>query len=55
MMAGKNQVALAVCAQTKVIFPFNKLKENKGNEEPTRQRNTFGPPYGATVAEGVFC
>ena len=23
MMAGKNQAALAVCAQTKVIFPFN--------------------------------
>ena len=22
MMAGKNQAALAVCAQTKVIFPF---------------------------------
>ena len=22
-MAGKNQAALAVCAQTKVIFPFN--------------------------------
>ena len=24
MMAGKNQAALAVCAQTKVIFPFKK-------------------------------
>ena len=23
MMAGKNQAALTVCAQTKVIFPFN--------------------------------
>ena len=23
MKAGKNQAALAVCAQTKVIFPFN--------------------------------
>ena len=26
MMAGKNQAALAVCAQTKVIFPFNSRK-----------------------------
>ena len=26
MMAGKNQAALAVCAQTKVIFPFNSWK-----------------------------
>ena len=25
MMAGKNQAALAVCAQPKVIFPFNGL------------------------------
>ena len=25
MMAGKNQAALAVCAQTKVIFPFKHL------------------------------
>ena len=24
MMAGKNQAALAVCAQTEVIFPFKK-------------------------------
>ena len=24
MMAGKNQAALAVCAQTKVIFPFKR-------------------------------
>ena len=22
MMAGKNQAAIAVCAQTKVVFPF---------------------------------
>ena len=26
MMAGKKQAALAVCAQTKVIFPFNGLE-----------------------------
>ena len=26
MMAGKNQAALAVCAQTKVIFPFKRSK-----------------------------
>ena len=26
MMAGKNQAALAVCAQTKVIFPFKNIE-----------------------------
>ena len=39
MMAGKNQAALAVCAQTKVIFPFkfalyvqqSKPSSDKGN------------------------
>ena len=29
MMAGKNQAALAVCAQSKVIFPF-KLSSSSG-------------------------
>ena len=27
MMAGKNKAALAVCAQTKVIFPFKSLSD----------------------------
>ena len=30
MMAGKNQAALAVCAQTKVIFPFKQTFQMRG-------------------------
>ena len=35
MMAGKNQAALAVCAQTKVIFPFKAIKEFAPGEDRT--------------------
>ena len=32
MMAGKNQAVLAVCAQTKVIFPFKRGRNILKNE-----------------------
>ena len=40
MMAGKNQAALAVCTQTKVIFPFKERKFSQEIEIISKWNNT---------------
>ena len=39
MMAGKNQAALAVCAQTKVIFPFKGPPTDAWGQKRVHSRN----------------
>ena len=46
MMAGKNQAALVVCAQTKVIFPFNSLNVTQVEVQETLKSLNVGKAAG---------